>query len=70
MKSIYDVLKAENHWFATNYIYSKDKFGMEESTYDLCLLYSSGPFGVMGIQTDDTLILIDNNFTGKEESAI
>ena len=43
---------------------------MKESTYDLCLLYSSGLFGVVGMQTDDTLILADNDFAGKKEAVI
>ena len=43
---------------------------MKESTYHPCLLYSSGPFGIVGMQTNDTLILADNNFAGKEKAAI
>ena len=43
---------------------------MRESIHDLCLLYSSGPFGIVEIQTDDILILADNNFAGKEETVI
>ena len=43
---------------------------MKESTYDPCLLYSFGPFGVVEIQTDDILILADNNFARKDETVI
>ena len=70
MISLYGVPEAGNHWFATYHTHHKDKLGMKESTYDPCLLYSSGPFGIVGMQTDDTLILADNDFAGKEESAI
>ena len=43
---------------------------MKESTYDPCFLYSSGLFGDVGMQMDDTLILADNDFAEKEKSAI
>ena len=40
---------------------------MNQSTYDPYLLYSTQPFGIIGIQTDDTLILRDPDFLNKEE---
>jgi hypothetical protein len=40
---------------------------MNQSTYDPCLLYSNKPFGVIRIQTDDTLILGDREFIKKEQ---
>ncbi len=43
---------------------------MTESTYNPCLLYWSGPLEIVGMQTDDTLILADNNFANKEKEAI
>ena len=46
---------------------------MEPSTYDLCLLTTvnkEGPFGLVGIQTDDTLFLGDERFTSLEERKI
>ena len=70
MKSLYGIPEAGNHWFASYYIYHNDKLVIKESTYDPCLLYSSGLFGVVGMQMDDILILADNNFAGKEKSAI
>ena len=70
MKPLYDVPEAGNHWFATYHTHHKNKLEMKESKYDPCLLYSSGPFGVVGMLTDDILILADNDFAGKEESAI
>ena len=42
---------------------------MKNSTYDPCLLVTEnqqGPFGVVGMQTDDTLILGDEKFVKKE----
>jgi hypothetical protein len=47
---------------------------MNQSTYDPCLLYTPTTtptvnhtgFGIIGIQTDDTLILADTTFTTQE----
>jgi len=35
---------------------------MDQSTYNLYLLYSDKPFGIVGLQTNDTLFLADNTF--------
>ena len=70
MKPLYSVPEVGNHWFATYHKHYKDKLGIKDSTYDPYLLYSSSLFGIVGMQTDNTLILADNNFTGKEESSI
>lgn len=43
---------------------------MEESIYNLCLLCKSSPFGIVGIQSKDTLILPDKNFASKKEAKI
>ena len=43
---------------------------MKESTYNPYLLYSSGSFAIVEIQTDDILILAKNNFVSKEDKAI
>jgi hypothetical protein len=49
---------------------------MIQSIYDLCLLYISSitivqiDMGIIGMQTDDTLILADQSFAVAEEEAI
>jgi hypothetical protein len=44
---------------------------MKESTYDSCLLYTNkNSFGVVGLQTDDTLFLADKSFAEAEESEL
>lgn len=43
---------------------------MRESIYNLCILYISGLFSIMGIQTDNTLILADHDFASVKENAI
>ncbi len=70
MKSLYGVPEAGNYWFATYYTNYKEKLGMTESIYDPCLFYRSGLLGIVGMQTDDTLILADNDFASNEEEAI
>jgi hypothetical protein len=40
---------------------------MEQSTYDPCLLYNTKPFGVVGLQTDDTLFVADAQFAEQEQ---
>lgn len=71
MKPLYGVSEAGNHWFVTHHTHHKDKLVMKESIYDPCLLYSSGlASSIVGMQTDDTLILADNDFASIEEDAI
>ena len=70
MKSLYGVPEGGNYWFAIYHIYHKDKFGMKESTYNHCLFYSFSLFGIVEMQTNNTLILADNNFASKEDKAI
>jgi hypothetical protein len=43
---------------------------MEQSTYDPCLLYSNRPFGVVGLQTNDTLFVGDDDFAEKEQTGL
>ena len=43
---------------------------MIESTYDSCLLYRHGFFGIVGLQIDDTLMLTNEAFAAEEENAI
>ena len=70
MKPLYGISEANNHWFATYHTYHKDKLGMTESTYDTYFLYNSGSFRIVEMQTDDILILINNDFASIEENVI
>lgn len=40
---------------------------LEQSTYDPCLLHSNRPFGIVGLQTDDTLFVGDDEFAEQEQ---
>jgi hypothetical protein len=75
VKPLYGVPEAGNHWFNTYHRHHLEKLGMEQSTYDPCLLYTpesgkSNGFGVVGLQTDDSLILADNHFADTEEARL
>ena len=44
---------------------------MTQSTYDPCLLHTSiNGFGLVGLQTDDTLFLADPEFARNEETEL
>jgi hypothetical protein len=70
IKPLYGIPEAGNHWFHTYHRHHTEKLSMTESTFDPCLLYSHDHdtgFGVVGLQTDDTLFLGDNAFATAEE---
>jgi hypothetical protein len=73
IKPLYGVPEAGTHWFGTYHRHHRVKLGMETSTYDPCLLITKGidaPFGVVGMQTDDTLILGDEEFVRREDTEL
>jgi len=39
---------------------------MDQSTYNPCLLHSNKPFGIVGLQTNDTLFFVDDTFIKAE----
>ena len=67
VKPLYGVPEAGNHWFKTYHSHHINALGMTQSTYDPCLLYSNQPFGITGLQTDDTLFLGDLDFAKEEQ---
>jgi hypothetical protein len=65
---LYGVPEAGNHWFQTYHRYHREKLRMDQSTYDPCLLFTKGNnIGIIGLQTDDTLLLADRSFAAEEE---
>jgi hypothetical protein len=70
-KLLYRILKAGTHWWATYHKHHKEKLVIATFTYNLCFLIIiiKVAFGVVGIQTDDTLIfrLKEFNTIEKEE---
>jgi hypothetical protein len=73
VRPLYGIPEAGNHWYRTYHGHHTKKLGMETSTYDPCLLHCSNPdrgFGIVGMQTDDTLIVADSAFAVREEEEI
>jgi len=72
-KPLYGIPEAGNHWWATYHKHHIERLGMEASTYDPCLLITktenkdTDMFGIIGIQTDDTLGLSTEKFVNLEE---
>jgi len=67
VKPLYNVPEAGNHWFKTYHSYYINEMSMKQSIYDPCLLYNTDPFGVIGLQTDDILFVIDAGFADLEQ---
>jgi hypothetical protein len=75
VKPLYGVPEAGNHWFNTYHTHHIRQLHMNQSTYDPCLLYANsttqgGGFGLVGLQTDDTLILGDSAFVIQEDAEL
>src|SRR5271167_1264851 len=71
VKPLYGVPEAGNHWFRTYHDHHTQELKMTQSTYDPCLLHTStNGFGLVGLQTDDTLFLADPEFARNEETEL
>jgi hypothetical protein len=70
LKPLYGVPEAGNHWFKTYHSHHVQQLHMDQSTYDPCLLQSNEPFGIVGLQTDDTLLLADETFAEAEQNEL
>ena len=69
LKPLYGIPESGTHWYGTYHNHHQTKLEMKNSTYDPFLLVTEnqeGPFGVVGMQTNDTLILGDEKFVEKE----
>jgi hypothetical protein len=71
IKPLYGIPEAGTHWWVTYSTHHRERLQMVTSTYDPCLLISeSEKFGIIGMQTDDTLGLTDIQFSGLEEEEL
>lgn len=73
VKPLYGIAEAGVHWWVTYQNHHKERLDMSTSTFDPCLLVSNPTatgFGLVGIQTDDTLILSSPSFKTAEYKAI
>ena len=72
LKPLYGIAEAGTHWWATYSKHHKEKLLMTTSTFDPCFLITTTgtPFGIVGMQTDDTIILGDDQFSTLEEAEL
>ncbi|KAI0994868.1 hypothetical protein K3495_g13313 [Podosphaera aphanis] len=75
-RPLYGIPEAGTHWLNTYQKHHIEKLCMQTSTFDSCLLYSEHAtkhrrgHGIIGLQTDDTLIVADDEFLLHEKNAI
>ncbi|ELQ32750.1 hypothetical protein OOU_Y34scaffold01053g4 [Pyricularia oryzae Y34] len=70
-KPLYGLAESGLHWFDTYQRHHKERLNCKTSIYDTCLLMTkSSPFGLVGLQTDDTLNLGDPDFIAAEEAEL
>jgi hypothetical protein len=73
IRPLYGIAEAGVHWFATYQGHHCNKLNMVTSTYDPCLLVTDGgpgEFGMVGLQTDDTLAVSTPAFSSAEDTAL
>ncbi|KAF6807096.1 hypothetical protein CPLU01_15834 [Colletotrichum plurivorum] len=73
VKPLYGIAEAGTHWWATYSRHHRENLEMVTSSYDPCLLLSSidNPnFGLIGMQTDDTIGLTDAPFSAREDEEL
>ncbi len=73
IRPLYGIAEAGVHWFATYQGHHCNKLNMVTSTYDPCLLLTDGgpgDFGMVGLQTDDTLAVSTPAFSSAEDTAL
>lgn len=73
IKPLYGIPEAGTHWFNTYHKHHTERLSMKTSTYDPCLLITTTgteSFGIVGIQTDDTLFLGNNKFAKLESEEL
>jgi hypothetical protein len=69
---LYGLAEAGMHWFAIYSKHHKDKLDIETLAFDPCLLITKDgtDFGIVGMQTDDTLNVGTQGFIDKEEDKL
>jgi hypothetical protein len=71
IKPLYRVPEAGNYWFNTYHRHYTTQLQITQSTYDPCLLYThKNGFGIIGLQTNDTLVAADKLFTCNEDKKL
>ena len=71
-RPLYGLAESGAHWFNTYHKHHVDKLNMATSTFNPCLLFekSQPTNGIIGMQTDDTLILATQQLANREEAEL
>ena len=69
---LYGMAESGNIWFGRYYGHHKNELYCEESTYDPCFMVSNTEcgYGIVALQTDDTLIAADKGFAKLEQDKL
>lgn len=69
VKPLYGIPEAGNHWYNTYHKHHINRLKMTTSSYDSCLLFNNNndTFGIVGLQTDDTLFVANKRFVELEK---
>ena len=70
---LYGIPESGRHWYKTYVEHHTEKLKLQKSTYDPCLLFTKtddDAFGLLGMQTDDTLFVADSKFAQREAEEI
>ena len=73
VRPLYGAAESGLYWFKTYHNHHKEKLSMKVSSYDPCLLITQEgehTFGITGLQTDDTLSIVNDNFARREEEEL
>ncbi len=72
VRPLYGIPEVGNYWFKIYHNYHIKELNMSQSTYDPCLLYLNNPtnFRIVGLQTNDTLLLANLVFAALEQEKI
>jgi hypothetical protein len=72
LKPFYRIAKARIYWWTTYSNYHKEKLLIATSIYNLCFLITTNKdiFGIISIQTDNIIILVDKRFSAREEEEL
>ena len=74
VRPLYGIPESGNHWFKTYHDHYIKELHMHQSTYDPCLLHcndhDAGTFGIVGLQTNDTLFLANTAFAELKQEKV
>jgi hypothetical protein len=72
LKPLYGVAEAGTYWWAIYFKHHREKLYITTLTYDPCLFITTAKkrFAIVGIQTDNTLGLLDSRFITLEQDEL